>query len=511
MERNNMTLDFQIFKDVQLKEEFVNWLITNRWPDSSAHFTRLWEYYQNPSRPLNLANPKMHESARAYMQAQEIGLPPRITGMRYSADAGLETGERLDDIRRKEIVIENDIAWRVNVMVDFLFGKGTKFISRAEDPQRRNEIEQILKAVLDANGGAGFYQDMAVLGSVYGFVDCLVRPGFDILSHLAGTSPSISQSFTSALQQAAAFDLELIEAPRALPILDENDYRKIQAYVQHYYQPQNDVSPEDNFVMRLARGKELAARRQITAVTEIIGPSAWQRYENDELVSQSVNPLGFIPVVHIQNMAQPLFYEGISDVEQLLGLQDELNTRLSDRANRITFQSFKMYLLKGLDSNVLDMPIAPGRMWTTYDPNASIQEFGGDSVAPGENQHIAEIREAMDKISGVTPVVAGVLKNKLGNLTSGMALKMTFMGMLTKNARKQFTYGRGLVRIGQTVLDILDKAGVYTTAPQERLLDVVFPNPLPEDEAEKLQHAKLKADLGVPTGEVLKELGYEIH
>ena len=41
---------------------------------------------------------------------------------------------------------------------------------------------------------------------------------------------------------------------------------------------------------------------------------------------------------------------------------------------------------------------------------------GGDSSAPSEDKHISEIREAMDKISGVTPVVAGVLKNKLGNL-----------------------------------------------------------------------------------------------
>jgi hypothetical protein len=504
-----MALDFEIFGDDTLKEEFVNWLIADRWPDTCAHFSRLWEYYLNPTSPLSLTPASAHESARTYMQAQEVGLPPRITGMAYDAAGGLDSGQQIGGIRRKEIVIENDIAWRVNVMVDFLFGKGAKLVSRAQDPQRRGEIEQILKAVLEANGGAGFYQDMAVLGSVYGFVDCLVRPGFELLSHLAGTSPLTSQSFTSVLQQAAAFDLELIEAPRALPILDENDYRKIRAYVQHYHQPQNDIRKDDNFVMRLARGKELAVQRQINAVTEVVGPTAWQRYENDELVLQSINPLGFVPVVHIQNIAQPCFYEGISDVEQLLGLQDELNTRLSDRANRITFQSFKMYLLKGLEKDVIDLPIAPSRMWTSNNPQASVEEFGGDSDCPAENQHIAEIREAMDKISGVTPVVAGVLKNKLGNLTSGMALKMTFMGMLTKNARKQFTYGRGLARIGQMVLEILDQAGIYATTPDERQLEAVFPNPLPEDEAEKLQHAKLKSELGVPTQDVLKELGYE--
>ena len=77
--------------------------------------------------------------------------------------------------------------------------------------------------------------------------------------------------------------------------------------------------------------------------------------------------------------------------------------------------------------------------------------------------------------------VAGVLNNKLGNLPSGVALKMTFMGMLTKTARKQLTYGQGLKAIAQMALTILDRAGVYATTPAERQVDVVFANPLPED------------------------------
>ena len=112
-----------------------------------------------------------------------------------------------------------------------------------------------------------------------------------------------------------------------------------------------------------------------------IGPDAWQRYEEDVLVGEGVNPLGRVPVVHIQNMSQPYFYEGLSDVEQLISLQDELNTRLSDRASRITLQSFKMYLAKGIEG-VGDKPVSPGRMWCTDNPDATIEEFGGDRRQP---------------------------------------------------------------------------------------------------------------------------------
>jgi hypothetical protein len=242
-------------------------------------------------------------------------------------------------------------------------------------------------------------------------------------------------------------------------------------------------------------------------VTEVIGSDWWQRYENRKLVSEGANILGVVPVVHIQNVAQPYFYEGLSDVEQLSCLQDELNTRLSDRANRITFQSFKMYLAKGIEG-FGDKPVSPGRMWCTDNPDASIEQFGGDSSTPSENMHIAEIREAMDKVSGVTPVVAGVLKNKLGNLTSGVALKMTFMGMLSKTSRKQFTYGEGFKQIVRLVLSVLDVCGIYSTELEEREVDVVFANPLPEDAMEKLQEAKIKKELGVPTELLLSELGY---
>ena len=191
-------------------------------------------------------------------------------------------------------------------------------------------------------------------------------------------------------------------------------------------------------------------------------------------------------------------------------LQDELNTRLSDRASRITFQAFKMYLAKGIEG-VENRAVSPGRMWCTDNPDASIEQFGGDSTTPSEDSHIAEIREALDKTSGVTPVVAGVLKNKLGNLTSAVALRMTLMGTLAKTERKHYAYGQGLKEIAAMAMHLLDAANIYPNSKEERVFDVIFPSPLPEDTLNKLNEAKLKQELGVPKEQVLRELGYEIN
>jgi hypothetical protein len=508
-----MSFDLRIFNDQQITTDYIEWLIDEQSPNIQTQFSKLWQYYANPMYEvtgLSAYDRKVSETGRCYVQAQEYGLPARITGLVHTANGDIFGAKAVKDVQRKEVVIENDIAWRINASVDFLFGKPVSFISKSPDSRKRAEIETILKAVFAANGAIGFFQDMAVLGSVYGFVDCLVRPGDQILQHTSSTSnPFTADSFENVLQLAQTIELELIEAPRALPVLDEDDYKKIKYYVQHFYQKKNDLNKSSSFLSRIfSRGSTGGDTRQVVAVTEIISNSAWQRYEDGNLAAQSEIKWGFLPVVHIQNIAQPYYYEGLSDVEPLIPLQDELNTRLSDRANRITFQSFKMYLGKGIEG-FEDRPVSPGRMWYTDNPDATIEEFGGEAEVPSENMHIAEIRESMDKVSGVTPVVAGVLKDKIGNLTSAVALRLTLMGMLSKNERKRFTYSEGLKRICRMVLSILDTADIYATDRADREVDILFPSPLPENMTEKLNEAKIKKELGVPTEQVLRELGYE--
>ena len=506
-----MGFDLGVFEDKELGVDFVEWLVDEQSLNIQSHFSKLWEYYANRLININAINgsvKKINESGRCYIQAQEYGLPSRITGMVHSSNIGVFGGQAIKEIQRKEVVIENDIGWRVNAAVDFLFGKPISFVCKSPDSQKSAEIEKLLKALFSANGGIGFFQDMAVLGSVYGFVDCLVRPGKELMEQFTH-SCSFDISFEEVLHLAQTIDLELIEAPRALPILEDGDYRKIRYYIQHFHQKKNSLKSKGSFLSRLKlSGVNSFDAREVIAVTEIVSSNVWQRYEDRQLISEGELPWGFLPIVHIQNIAQPYYYEGLSEVDGLVPLQDELNTRLSDRASRITFQAFKMYLGKGIEG-FEDRPVSPGRMWCTDNPDASIEEFGGDRSAPSEDLHISEIREAMDKVSGITPLVAGVLKNKLGNLTSAVALRLTLMGMLSKTERKKFTYGEGLKRICKMFLVMLAKSGVYETDENDREIDIIFPSPLPENMMEKLQEAQIKKELGVSSEQILRELGYE--
>ena len=503
---------------------------------------RLWAYYRNPMQVTGHEGTTA-ESGRPYRQAQEWGLPPRITGIRSGRE--MFTGQSADGLNRKEVVIENDIGWRVEAMVDYLFGKSVVIRSAAPEESRRPIIDRLIESILEHNGGVQFFQRLALLGAVYGFVDVLVklddggnraeayalRPESDSPPAEPGQggpapAPDDLQTGTGAgncppealIQRIARMvRLEIVEPARALPMLCPADYRIVQAYVQCYALPRRrpqcrrSSEPPRRWWERWLQSAEKhftdPAGQEMAQVVEIITPTRWQRYEDLVLMAEGVNSLGQVPLVHIQNTSVPFEYAGMSEVESLIPLQDELNTRLSDRASRITLQSFRMYLGKNIEG-FDKMPVAPGRMWTAQDPEADVIEFGGDSACPSESLHIADLREAMDKTSGVSPIAAGAIKNRIGRLTSAAALRLTLISLLAKTDKKRTTYGQGIERMIDLSLTWLDRAGVFSTTPEERLVELHWPSPLPENDVEKLQEAEIKTRLGVPKEVVLRELGY---
>lgn len=485
-----MPWDLSPFAETGLNGALIECLLGEHAMRVRPALDRLWSYYRNPARPAAQAGsrgvaggvPGLAGGATARRLAQAEGLPERL----HTPDP---------DGRPKEIVVENDIGWRIDTLVDFLFGKPIRLTSGARDPSLRREIESALAATWEASGGIALLQDMALLGAVYGSADLVVRP--------MGDDPP---------------RVELVEAPRAIAVLDSADYRRIVAYLIVATKLETRVEQAGAFERLWRRARFGAAaddgsgRRAARQVVEVLSATHRQVYEEGALVLSEPNPSGAMPVVHIQNASQPYRYEGLSDVEPLVPLQDELNTRLSDRAHRVTLQSFNMYLFKGMHFGAsgerAGLRVSPGQVWSTDNPDAQVQAFGGDGHSPSEERHIDELREAMDKTSGVSPVVIGVVRERLGQLSSENALRVTLTGILSKTMRKRVTYGGGIERACRLVLAALDAAGTLRTDERDRGVRIEWGDPLPTDERARLAAALMKRDLGVPLGRVLGELGY---
>ncbi len=502
-----------------------------------ARYHRFWSYYRNQvDLRAALYNPGPAE--HPYRQAQEWGLPPRLLG-----NDGLHN--------RKNIVIENDIRWRIDASVDYLFSRSPVLLSTACDPARRAALTTLLNHILAVNGGVLFLQRLALLGAVYGFVDVLVKfqanpgapeaPFAQSDDPTGGSSPALPPPARSAspvlpaasqsdpvaapgsmncqndpgvncsheealLPLARRIHLEIVEPTRAVPVFCPTDSGRLLAYGQCYDLPGQAAAARPSRWPRLRRAvaAEAAAPRRIL---DLIEPHRWQRLRDGATIQEGINPLGRIPLAHVQNLAVPFQFPGFSEVEPLIPLQDELNTRLSDRANRLALQSFKMYLGRGID-DFLSRPIEPGQMWSTDNPAAQVQEFGGDANSPSEQAHLDDLREAMDKTSGVSAIAAGVIKNRLGRLTSAAALRVTLMALLSRTERKRTTYGQGIEQICELALQWLDWSGLFPTRPDQRGIELHWPSPLPENDLEKLQEAEAKLRVGVPREDVLRELGY---
>ena len=535
-----------------------------------VRYDRLWSYYRNPMRIGDIIDPST--SARPYRQAQEWGLPSRITG--GISGQGVFDSTGVDGVARKEVVIENDIGWRIETQVDFLFGRPIVLNSAAPDPQRAALLESLLRDIFAANGGLIFLQKLALLGAVYGGVDVLVKfipepadaaddstdpacatqllgdnaPPPAVASPAAlkinsettiqsgpppaepatrdaspaaspgndSTTPAATNPSHPTLQRLARMvKFEIVEPARALPRLMPSDCRCVQAFGTVY---QLDRTPADPPVKPRPRRWWLSRQSFDTSlntpldskrrtIVELITPTLWQKYDDFELVDEMPSTLGRLPLVHIQNVADPLAYEGASDVEPLIPLQDELNTRLSDRAYRIAMTSFRMYLGKGIE-NFTELPVAPGRMWSTDNLQADVIEFGGDSASPSEESHISDVRDALDKTSGVSPVAAGTVKGRIGNLTSAAALKVTMMALLARTERRRVTYGVAITQLCELALAWLDHAGLLATTADDRQVQIHWPSPVPSDESDRLSEAAAKEKVGVPRDTVLRELGY---
>ncbi len=467
------------------------------WPGRRERFHLYRDYYANPMSAVPADNTEL--SDRFYRQAQERGLPIRITGQRSS-------NPHCVDSQRKEVVIENDIAWRIDTMVDLLLGHSPLIESVATDAGTRRDLTATFRAVLDSAGGTSLLQEIATLAAIYGFADIVIKPDDTA---------------------ATGVRLEVVDPLTAVPIVDPLSAADLLAYARVI-----DLTPPAAARLLLQPG--VHAPRTIAGLDpatfsntanhqrliELYFPSGWARLLQGRLIASGESggvgtAAPGLPVVRFANVPSRRPWQAVGqtggrgEIEPLIPMQDELNVRLSDRAYRMALTSAPMFLAAGI-GDMPRVPLGPGRVWSTDNAAAKIMTFGGDPGVPSEDMHIGDVREALDKISGVSPIAAGAIKQKLGNLSSAAALRVTLQSLTTKTIRKRAAYSQGLGAVARQIFELLARTGRIAHRPEDWGIEVLWGPILPEDASEQLAQAQAKINLGIPARIVLKELGYDL-
>jgi hypothetical protein len=416
---------------------------------------RFYTYWRNP----------LIESHSRPIPGQSIGLPRRHRFPRHP------------EAQPREMVIENDITWRIGVMIDFLIGQPIKLSPQQATPNRQRDIERELSQIIEDSGGLPMLQDLALLGHVHGAVALLLR------QHDA----------------EAALRITPIDPTRLVPVIDGQGTLIAAALVDA---SQGDDAKAPHPFNRIELFTPTAHR-----IIQRGGDEAGARQYQIILDEPNTLTPGYLPIAAAQHSQQPGAFLGIGEVEPLIPLQDELNTRLTDRAARVTMQSFKMFLAKGIEG-FDKLPVGPGTIISTENLQAEVTTFGGDAASPSEDRHIEEVRAAMDKLSGVPPLATGVIQARIGNLSSENALRLTLQGLIARTTRKRMIYGRVIAQMCKLILLALDTQDRFATQPSERQVQVQWPEMLSASTQELLRAVETKQALGVSQETLLRELGY---
>ncbi|MHA2429179.1 MAG: phage portal protein, partial [Candidatus Hermodarchaeia archaeon] len=127
--------------------------------------------------------------------------------------------------------------------------------------------------------------------------------------------------------------------------------------------------------------------------------------------------------------------------------------------------------------------------------------------------HWKMLKESMMELMGVPEQSMGKSQN-LGNV-SGVALAIQYLPLMEKRTVKTLTYGLGLRLINRLIIKITAIADSGFGKKMDELEgnpyrnEVVFPNPMPQDEAIELEKARARLDMNLSTKrKELEKMGY---
>ncbi len=513
---------FGYFDDTEKLLEYLK----NQHTFRSGVSTLLGLYYTDDRIAVSLDANKVSGDGRSYVTGQEIGLPARITGITdFTAFGGdkiviapISTDAKKPDLpmKRKEPLTQNEIGWRVDTVVEALYGelpggRPFKIVSkmREDNETLADEIEGLLDLVFEAQDEPSWLEAFARRGGVQGYVDVVIRLDEDVAVTVDAEDGERVEPKKKMDPDEFAESLQLyIPEPREIaPLTDPKDCTKLGGYILQY---------ETNVFPTTPKAGSTTSSDGVVRWMEVYVPGKIRIYKSDPTVESGkwlqdgedvVVPESRIPVVHHQHVRDARRYEGRGEVEPLMPSQDEINTRFSDRGRGVTYGSNPPWLGKGI-LNFHKQAMAPDLMIEAINEDGSIERIASDANDEGQNRHIEDLFDGLDKISKIPPIAAGLIKDSIGNLTSSTALRTVLRGFLGKIARIRKGHNKTVPEICDLILTYANDLGVLTTKPEERKTTIEWGDVVEMSSTERLDEALKKKGIGVPNSQLLEEIGY---
>jgi len=219
------------------------------------------------------------------------------------------------------------------------------------------------------------------------------------------------------------------------------------------------------------------------------------------------NPLGVVPVVPIVNRGRLLDVDGVSQMEDVLGVTDALNKVLSDALVSSEFYARPRRWVTGLevmeddDGNAIN-PFSneAGRLWQSENPETKFGQFDGARL-DGYSDTVATLTQQIGALSGLPPHYLGLFGDQPA---SADAIRSAEASLVATATARQRSFGAAWADVARLVIAVRD--GVD---PASVDVETVWESAETRTPAQAADAAAKLASIGVPLVSVLEStLGY---
>lgn len=249
--------------------------------------------------------------------------------------------------------------------------------------------------------------------------------------------------------------------------------------------------------------RETGILRRRTQTTTIIYKEFWtnesiQIFHGADLQEEMENPYGFIPFVQIKNFPIAGRSRGVGDIDDVIPLNVELNTKKSDVSEVIDYHSAPITLVYG--ARIGNLEKGANKVWGGLPKDAKVENLGlqGDLVA--STTYIQDVKTAMCEIAGVPETVLGGAA-AISN-TSGVALQYMNLPLIERTRVKRQCSSVGIQTINKMILFIALQENLVEKPEDISMKDFVaneveIPDTLPKDELIELQKIQQEMMMGL--------------
>lgn len=240
-----------------------------------------------------------------------------------------------------------------------------------------------------------------------------------------------------------------------------------------------------------------------SSTTTVIYKELWTKdeivvYEDKEETDRMENPYGIIPFVQIKNFPIAGRTYGMGDLDDVIPLNVELNTKRSDISEIIDYHSAPITCVFG--AKIGNLEKGANKVWGGLPKDAKVSnlELQGDLGA--STNYADSLKTAMCEIGGVPETVLGGA-NAISN-TSGVALQYMNLPLIERTRVKRLCTKTGFETVNKMILHIAILEGLIEKPENISKKDflyneVTLPDTLPKDELLELQKLESEMKLGL--------------